>query len=780
MNHMYTMRRLAMAAGLLLSALWTFSATFTVSNTNDTGPGSLRQAILDANATPGPDDIVFNIAGSGPFVIAPGPGGLPFIQDALTINGYSQPGATQGSMAARVIPIVLNGAAAGAGANGLTIDADNVTISGLVINSFGGNGINVINGHDNIFIWGNFIGTDPTGFVDLGNGLNGINLGDFAAPGSNAVIIGTNSDGSGDSDEGNLISGNGQDGILAWSLTNSIISGNFIGSNRAGVGTTLGNARNGILLTQSSNGNRIGTDGNGINDTQELNGVIMNGGVGISIAFSSNNNVIAGNIVGVNTAGAAAGNASQGIEIVNSNNNRIGVDVTHVGAMFESNVVSSNGDNGIFISARDFFGTFDNANGNVVAGNYIGTTPTNVVRGNVSSGILISATANEASDNVIGSNNDGIGNAAEGNVIAYNGIFGIAITNGTANPTAVLGNKISRNSTHSNAQLGIDLIGTFGVTANDNGDADTGPNELFNFPVITRAFTTGLTNNLTVQGITRPSSIVEVYIEDGSGEGMTFLFRAQEGGTLNGITDASAATDSYSDPVYGTFTDNQFEFTVPLSSLPPGFQAGARLVALAIKSAAGDSSTSEFGPSLLVLPITLTTFQGNLADGIVKLNWATSREINSSHFVIEKSIDGLSYSAIGQVKAGGANGQYSFTDNTPLSKQNYYRLKMVDADGNYAYSRIVNIRNDGTTVVLKLTPNPVVSNLNVSFLSEKSEAVHINFFDQLGRRVKRYNVQANRGLNAINLTDLEALPAGSYTVEVIGESIKARQQIIKK
>lgn len=777
MNHMYTVRRMAMSAGLILTALWTFSATFTVTNTNATGLGSLHQAILDANATPGPDVIEFNIAGTGPFVITPDPGGLPFIQDAVTINGYSQPGSTQGSMALRNIQIVLSGTAAGGGANGLTIDADNVTVSGLVINSFGANGINIINGRDNITIWGNFIGTDPTGTADAGNGLNGINLGDFGAGGSNAIIIGTNSDGSGDTDEGNLISGNGQDGILAWTMTNSIISGNFIGSNRAGQGTTLGNARNGILLTQSSNNNRIGTDGNGVNDLQELNGVIMNGGIGISIAWTSNSNTIAGNIVGVNTANAAAGNISHGIEIVNSSNNRIGVDGTHVGYAFESNVVSSNGDNGISISARNFFGTFGDANANIVAGNYIGTTPGNHIRGNVSSGISISVSTNEAADNVIGSNNDGVNDAAEGNVIANNNLIGVAIS--TVTPTAADGNKISHNSIFNNGLLGIDL-GNPGVTANDNGDPDTGPNELYNFPVIKRAFTTGLTNNLTVQGITRPSSIVEVYIEDGSGEGMTYLFRAQEGATLNGITDASAATDSYSDPTYGTFTDNQFEFTVPLSSLPPGFTAGARLVALAIKAAAGDSSTSEFGPALTVLPITLTAFQANLADGVVKLSWATSREINSSHFVIEKSIDGSSYSAIGQVQAGAANGKYSFTDNTALSKQNYYRLKMVDADGNYNYSKVVNIRNDGSAVVLKLTPNPVVSNLNVSFLSEKTEAVHINFFDQLGRRVKRYNVQANRGLNAINLTDLESLPAGSYTVEVIGENIKARQQIIKK
>jgi hypothetical protein len=341
----------------------------------------------------------------------------------------------------------------------------------------------------------------------------------------------------------------------------------------------------------------------------------------------------------------------------------------------------------------------------------------------------------------------------------------------------VNGNKFSRNSIHNNANLGIDHNAD-GVTPNDNGDGDTGPNELFNFPVIKRAFTTYPAYTLVVQGIAPASSIVEIYMEDGSGEGMTFVFRAQEGGTLNGITDNAAGTDTYSDPTYGTFTDNAFEFAIPVAGLPN--LSGVRLVGLAIKSAAGDSSTSEFGPALTILPVTLTSFQANLSNGIVKLNWATTREINSSHFVIEKSIDGTNYTAIGQVSSGAVNGQYSFTDVTALSKLNYYRLKLVDADGKSNYSKVVLVRNDGSNVLVKMTPNPVKSALNVSFQSEQDQAVKIHFFDQLGRQVKRYNMQASKGLNAITLTDLDGLPAGNYTVEIVGESIRAREQIVKQ
>lgn len=769
MNHMYTMRRIAVSASLLLTALWTFPATFTVTNTNDSGAGSLRQAIIDANATPGADVIVFNIPGSGPFVITPGSGGLPSLDEQVTIDGYSQPTSVAGSIPARVIQIVISGASAG-NASGITVNANNVTVAGLAIHSFQQNGINIVNGVDNTFIWGNFIGSDQAGFTDLGNGNHGINLGDGGPGGNDGVIIGTNSDGANDAAEGNLISGNGQDGILGWALTNAVISGNFIGSDRTGAGTTLGNGRNGIILTVSSNNNRIGTNGDGVNDVQELNGIILNIGRGIFIAANSNANVVAGNIIGLNTLGNAAGNLTHGIEIVNSSNNRVGIDATHTNYAAERNVISSNAGNGIFIVSQNFFFTFNNANGNVIAGNYIGTTPTNQSRGNSLSGIVLDAT--EASltteDNVIGSNNDGVGDNDEGNIIAYNNIIGI----GTTNSLFVSGNKFSRNSTYSNANLGIDLQGN-GVSANDDTDADNGPNELFNFPVVVRSNKV-LGTTLMVRGITRPSSIVEVYLEDGSGEGRTFLFRAQEGSASDNATGDS----TYSDPTYGTFTDRLFEFNVPLNTLP-NIPAGSRVVALAIKAAANDSSTSEFGPSLAVLPVSLSSFQGNLLDGTVKLSWSTSREINSSHFVIEKSFDGSSFKSIGQVKSGSAS-QYAFTDNTPLGKVNYYRLKQVDLDGNFAYSRVILIRNDGDNIVMKLAPNPIAAYLNISVKLDRDEALKVHLYDQSGRQVKRYNFQGNKGLNAFNLNDLNSLPAGNYTVEVLGETVKARQQIVKK
>ena len=100
------------------------------------------------------------------------------------------------------------------------------------------------------------------------------------------------------------------------------------------------------------------------------------------------------------------------------------------------------------------------------------------------------------------------------------------------------------------------------------------------------------------------------------------------------------------------------------------------------------------------LPLDLLSFTGNLQNNnTVLLNWKTENEINTSHFVIERSTDGIRYSGIGNVTANGRNNaggsfNYSFTDNDAVNQSSqrlYYRLKMVDIDGSLKYSNIVSV-----------------------------------------------------------------------------------------
>ena len=136
-----------------------------VSNTNDSGPGSLRQAILDANANLGMDYIEFNIPGTGPHTISPD-SPLPSILDPVMIDATSEPEFAGSPM------VVLNGTNAGAG--GLVLTADDSVIQGLVIHNFNGAGI-AVTGSRNV-IRGNYIGTTAAGDAAAGNTGAGVHI----------------------------------------------------------------------------------------------------------------------------------------------------------------------------------------------------------------------------------------------------------------------------------------------------------------------------------------------------------------------------------------------------------------------------------------------------------------------------------------------------------------------------------------------------------------------------------------------------------------------------
>lgn len=214
--------------------------TFVVTNTNDSGTGSLRQAILDSNGSPGTDTITFQI-GSGVQTITPG-SALPTITDPVIIDGKTQPGFAGTPL------IELNGTGAGGGADGLNITAGNTTVQGLVINRFDGDGIES-SANGNNLINCNFIGTDITGTIDLGNVGSGVYINGTSGNTIGGVTAGTR----------NVISGNDSYGIQIYDSgeMNNLVQGNFIGTNAAGT-SAVGNqiygvkARSTALRTQRS------------------------------------------------------------------------------------------------------------------------------------------------------------------------------------------------------------------------------------------------------------------------------------------------------------------------------------------------------------------------------------------------------------------------------------------------------------------------------------------------------------------------------------------------
>jgi hypothetical protein len=185
------------------------------------------------------------------------------------------------------------------------------------------------------------------------------------------------------------------------------------------------------------------------------------------------------------------------------------------------------------------------------------------------------------------------------NVVTASGGPGVVVESST-------GITITQNSIFANTGLGIDLDNRNvdpnnyapeeGVTLNDSGDSDGGPNNLQNFPIIQSAFVGG--GNLTVTGWARPGSAIEFFIAaadaTGFGEGQTYSFGATEGSGADGdATSSTYGPAAINGVAQGTDTTNRFQFTV---ATPSGVSAGVRLTATATLS----GSTSEFSGNVVV------------------------------------------------------------------------------------------------------------------------------------------------------------------------------------
>jgi hypothetical protein len=443
-------------------------STFLVTTTNDFGAGSLRQAILDANATPGSNEIDFAIGNGGAQTIRPNIA-LPEVTNTLVIDGTTEPGFAGSPLidldGANVIP---------QGASGLVVRADNSTVKGLAITGWlpdpdsGTGGLGLLIAGNGDVVQGNYLGVDTTGTRSVGNGM-GLDI----QHASNTLVGGT------DSGAGNVISGNGY-GVYALGTTGGVFQGNYVGTNPAGtaamrnfvigldivgsnnlIGGTTAAARNlisgntyaGVQIDGASNrvqGNYIGTDvtgtralGNGtgvdsegsqVNDgliggTDPGAGNLISGnGYGVYLGRGSNN-VVQGNRIGTDVTGTAAlGNGRAGVYLENASRDQIGGTASGAGNLISGNFGDS-GASGVYIAGA---GT-----DNVVQGNTIGTDVSGTAALRNGYGITIQNGQNNL-----------IGGPGAGNLISGNWFAGVQLLSRLA------GNRLQGN------RIGTDATGT--------------------------------------------------------------------------------------------------------------------------------------------------------------------------------------------------------------------------------------------------------------------------------------------------------------------------------
>lgn len=395
-----------------------------------------------------------------------------------------------------------------------------------------------------------------------------------------------------------------------------------LGSGGTGVGvsnTLLPNYERPEIQIHRNGGDLL--DLNGTNVTIRNVSVYANNNAAIRVRGGSA--TISNNVLGVNAIGAQAGNIDYGVE------------QTAGTATITSNYISRNSDAGIYING----GTASNinlnhltsngttaCNGNILVNNGNGITiaqnllenpgAANIELSGVDGVMLSENTITGAGQNggicgaslkAMGVLIDGTGNTVSQNRIFSNGEAGIVVSNGIDN--TLTQNSIFANGTI-NPSLGIDLNAD-GITLNDNADADLGPNNLTNFPLITAAYIAG--DQMVIKGWARPNVEMELFFTDVNegtatvgdnqlgtsqdyGEGQLYIETVQEGSAQ----DLDATTAGYTDTDGNTDNTNRFHITIPL---PVGTAIGEKITATAKEG----NSTSEFSPTTIIKVATVIT-----------------------------------------------------------------------------------------------------------------------------------------------------------------------------
>jgi hypothetical protein len=203
--------------------------------------------------------------------------------------------------------------------------------------------------------------------------------------------------------------------------------------------------------------------------------------------------------------------------------------------------------------------------------------------------------------------------------------------------------------------------------------------------------------------------------------------------------------------------------------------------------AISDTSTTdhlwEFMPTA-ILPVVLNRFAVVLTyNQQVEISWATSQEVNSDYFAIQRSSDAVNFNEIGKVKSKGfssINTDYSFTDPESLNGTRYYRLQMVDRDGKYVYSKIISISSDAKIASVVVFNNPFTDQVRLMVNAADADNMRFTMTDLIGRVCLQKYHAIQKGSNLIDLQSSNALSAGIYFLNIKSNTINRTLKLIKQ
>ncbi|KKP38569.1 MAG: hypothetical protein UR28_C0015G0041 [Candidatus Peregrinibacteria bacterium GW2011_GWF2_33_10] len=644
--------------------------TLTVTNLDDSGPGSFRAAVLSAF---GGDVIEFDSSLSG---------GTITLLDTLTI-GKPITATAEGNITITGpdIPNInyKNGSCLYIGD---TPAAHDVIISGFIIENCAGDGINISDASYNNVIGGDTIAERN---IIINNGGNGINFG-----GDDNIIkgnyIGLEADGT-------TVNGNSNSGIIFSQGSNNIIGGpndgeeNYIVGNQYGIsfsepnegdvisnnkiyGNIIGLAPSGAIAENTAAGVSIASDGNYLGDDLAGAGNIISGNssggsIGRGIVISGDNNIVKANIIGLAgdgvtvKANGSEGTPGPGIELT-GNYNQIGSD-NPLGI----NIISGNNGDGILLSGEN----------NTIEGNIIGlSSDGTLAKGNLEAGIdFTGASTNIITGNTISANNEygiGIGSNSDSNIIILNRI---GIGSSTVVDLGNIGNGIGISiSTGSNGNfIGIsEGVEAANIIAYNNRGISTDSNTIQNTIRFNSIFDND-NEGLNIGGIspsivTRDTSILSVSV-DGSfpnGSYVDFYYDDGNGEPENYINTGIVASSSAS--IVGPFTAGNYVVAQVTDLLGNSTNVSSRAVIF----------SDGVAPNI---PDNLTA---EALDGSVTLNWDDNIDIDLDDYNVYRSATPEVNQAVDNLIASGLTSS-AYTDEEVINGSTYYyAVSVIDLSSN--------------------------------------------------------------------------------------------------
>ncbi len=249
---------------------------------------------------------------------------------------------------------------------------------------------------------------------------------------------------------------------------------------------------------------------------------------------------------------------------------------------------------------------------------------------------------------------------------------------------------------------------------------------------------------------------------------------------------------SFTDVITGaqaTYTGSTF--TLPLAlgivhSTMNGYKY--RLIVSTTQSGLADPGCTYFNDFTLIvtacgpLPVKLSLFTGSYSNGIATLNWQTSQELNSDHFELFKSYDGVDFVSVTKITSAGFSNtikNYSYQDHAGGSNNVFYRLKQVDINGKETFSSIVKL-SLGANSGVGIFPNPFNNNFTVSLASTKASFATFKIQNTSGQLVFSKTINLNKGNNSVVITNLpSSLGSGIYYVTIVNDEISYNSKLQK-